>query len=315
MTFSTRGSFAAHTCAPSLVVIALASRMPGVHHEMYLAQQLWPHLRHDVNHSRGALAVETLSEKVALVTGAAGGIGQAVARALGTRGARVGALDNNAQALGASVDTLVAEGLEVLALPADITSPAEVEAAVTKVEADLGPIDFLVNAAGLLRPGAATSADLADWDATFAVNTRGVFLMSRTVVNRMVPRSAGAIVTICSNAAATPRIQMAAYAASKAASAMYTKCLGLEVARYGIRCNVVSPGSTDSMMLRRLWDGEDRLAATLEGDPATFRLGIPIGKIATPADVAEAVVFLLSDEAGHVTLQDLTVDGGATLGV
>jgi 2,3-dihydro-2,3-dihydroxybenzoate dehydrogenase len=227
----------------------------------------------------------------------------------------VGAVDNNAQALGASVDTLVAQGLNVSSFPADITSPTEVEAAVNEIEAALGPIDFLVNAAGLLRPAAATAGDLAGWDATFAVNARGVFLMSTAVVNRMVPRSAGAVVTICSNAAAMPRVEMAAYAASKAASAMFTKCLGLEVARHGIRCNVVSPGSTDSAMLRCLWNGEDRLAATVEGDPATFRLGIPMGKIATPADVAEAVAFLLSDEAGHVTLQELTVDGGATLGV
>jgi 2,3-dihydro-2,3-dihydroxybenzoate dehydrogenase len=261
------------------------------------------------------IAVQTLSGKVALVTGAAGAIGQAVVRALGKRGACVGAVDNDAEALGVSVDTLVAEGVRVSSFPADITSPAEVEAAVNEVEAVLGPIDFLVNAAGLLRPAAATSVDLAGWDATFAVNARGVFLVSTAVVNRMVPRSAGAVVTVCSNAAATPRVGMASYAASKAASAMYTKCLGLEVARHGIRCNVVSPGSTDSAMLRRLWDGEDRLAATLEGDPASFRLGIPMGKIARPGDVAEAVAFLLSDEAGHVTLQDLTVDGGATLGV
>lgn len=259
--------------------------------------------------------METLSGRVALVTGAAGGIGQAIVRALGKRGACVGALDNDAEALGASVDTLVADGLRVSPFPADITSPAQIEAAVNEVETALGPIDFLVNAAGLLRVGAATSADLAGWDETFAVNARGVFLVSRAVVNRMVPRSAGAVVTVCSNAAATPRVEMAAYASSKAASAMYTKCLGLEVAKYGIRCNVVSPGSTDSAMLRCLWGGEDRLAATLQGDPASFRLGIPIGKIARPEDVAEAVAFLLSDEAGHVTLQQLTVDGGATLGV
>jgi len=259
--------------------------------------------------------VEALNGKVALVTGGAGAIGQAVVRALGKRGASVGAVDNDAGGLGASLHTLAAEGLRVASFPADITSPTQVEATVDEVEAALGPIDFLVNAAGLLRPAAATSADLAGWDATFAVNARGVFLVSTAVVNRMVPRSSGAIVTVCSNAAATPRVGMAAYAASKAASAMYTKCLGLEVARHGIRCNVVSPGSTDTAMLRRLWNGEDRLAATLEGDPATFRLGIPMGKIARPTDVAEAVAFLLSDEAGHVTLQDLTVDGGATLGV
>ena len=261
------------------------------------------------------MIVGALTGQVAVVTGAAGAIGEAVARALAGRGARVAAMDNDVSALRAAVDGLVADGLAVSALEADITSAPEVEAAVDRVEALLGPIDFLVNAAGLLRPGDATSIDPADWDATFAVNARGVFLMSTAVVGRMLPRSAGAIVTIASNAATTPRVQMAAYAASKAAATMFTKCLGLEVARHGIRCNVVSPGSTDTPMLRRVWNDENGLAATIDGDPAAFRVGIPLGKLAQPADVAEAVAFLLSDQARHITLQDLTVDGGAALGV
>ena len=259
--------------------------------------------------------MDGLCGKVAIVTGAAGGIGGAIVWKLAQRGVRVGAIDNSARELRASVDTLHAGGLQVSAFPADITTPSDVADAVHRVEDSLGPVDLLVNAAGVLRPGAAISGDLDDWETTFAVNVTGVFLVSSEVVRRMLRRSRGAIVTVCSNAATTPRAHMAAYASSKAASAMYTRCLGLEVARQGIRCNVVSPGSTQTAMLRQLWEDEDRRQATVDGDPAAFRLGIPLGKLARPSDVADAVAFLLSNQSGHITLQDLTIDGGATLGV
>ena len=150
---------------------------------------------------------------------------------------------------------------------------------------------------------------------TFAVNTTGVFLVSRAVVNRMVSRRRGAVVTVASNAAGTARVGMAAYGASKAAAMAFTKSLGLEVARYGIRCNVVAPGSTDTPMLRSMWHDESGPKATLDGSLDAYRVGIPLQKLAQPEDVADAVVFLLSDRAGHITLQHLTVDGGATLGV
>jgi 2,3-dihydro-2,3-dihydroxybenzoate dehydrogenase len=107
---------------------------------------------------------------------------------------------------------------------------------------------------------------------------------------------------------------MAAYCASKAASAMFTRCLGLELASYGVRCNVVSPGSTETSMLHALWHDESGRAATLGGSPADFRLGIPLGRIAAPEDIAEAVTFLASARARHITMHDLRVDGGATLG-
>jgi 2,3-dihydro-2,3-dihydroxybenzoate dehydrogenase len=130
----------------------------------------------------------------------------------------------------------------------------------------------------------------------------------------MIRGSSGAIVTVASNAATTPRARMSAYAASKAASTMFTKCLGLEVAKHGIRCNVVAPGSTDTPMLHSMWGDEAGPQATIGGDPDTYRLGIPLRKLARPADIAEATVFLLSDQAAHITLHSLTVDGGASLG-
>ncbi len=106
---------------------------------------------------------------------------------------------------------------------------------------------------------------------------------------------------------------MAAYGASKAAMASLSHNAALELAPYGVRCNVVSPGSTDTPMLRGMWQDEHGAAGTIAGKPEAFRLGIPLGKLATPADVAGAVLYLASDLAGHVTMQDIVVDGGATL--
>jgi 2,3-dihydro-2,3-dihydroxybenzoate dehydrogenase len=108
---------------------------------------------------------------------------------------------------------------------------------------------------------------------------------------------------------------MSAYAASKAAAAMFSKCLGLEVARHGIRCNVVAPGSTDTPMLTSMWQDASGPQGTIEGRLDAFRVGIPLGRIARPLDVAAAVAFLLSEAAGHITMHTLTVDGGAALGV
>lgn len=250
-----------------------------------------------------------------LVTGAAGGIGAAVVRALAERGAAVAAVDRDTVELKERAEKMAADGLRVEAFPADVTDGAQVQAAVDRVERTLGPVDFLVNAAGVLRLGEVKDFGDEDWADIFGVNVNGVFHASRAVVGSMVPRERGAIVTVASNAAGTPRMTMAAYAASKAAATMFTKSLGLEVAKYGIRCNVVAPGSTDTPMLSSMWeDGASGVRATIDGSPETFKAGIPLRKLATPQDVADAVVFLLSDRAAHITLHVLTVDGGATLG-
>jgi 2,3-dihydro-2,3-dihydroxybenzoate dehydrogenase len=252
--------------------------------------------------------------QVALVTGAAGGIGAAVVRTLAERGISVAAVDVRATELHELAEKLTADGLSVTALPAEASSAAQTEAVVAEAEHRLGPLDCLVNAAGVLRLGGVREYRPEDWTTTFSVNALGVFLRSQAVVRRMVPRRRGAIVTVSSNAAATPRAGMAAYAASKAAATMFTKSLGLEVARYGIRCNVVAPGSTDTPMLSSMWEDASGRRQTIEGKPEDFRVGIPLGKLAVPSDVAEAVAFLLSDQASHITLHALTVDGGASLG-
>lgn len=252
--------------------------------------------------------------KVALVTGAAQGIGEAVARTLAGLGAVVAAVDRNADGLGVLVADLSAGGFHAAAFPADVSDSSAVDEMVDRVERELGPIEILVNVAGLLRTGPIESLSDEDWAATFAVNASGVFYVSRSVVRRMAPRRAGSIVTVGSNAAGVPRMHMAAYAASKAAAAMFTKCLGLEYARHNIRCNVVSPGSTDTAMQRALWRDEKGAQAVIAGSLESFRLGIPLGKLAMPSEIADAVVFLASDRARHITMHDLRIDGGATLG-
>ncbi|MFF5078182.1 2,3-dihydro-2,3-dihydroxybenzoate dehydrogenase [Actinoplanes sp. NPDC000266] len=245
---------------------------------------------------------------IALVTGAGQGIGRAVALAFAEAGTRVAAVDREAK----GVERLAAEHDGITAYVADVSQSSEVEGVVEAVELGLGPIGVLANVAGVLRTGAVVGFSDEDWAALFDVNAGGVFRASRAVARRMVTRRAGVIVTVSSNAAGIPRSGMAAYAASKAASTAFTKSLGLELAPYGIRCNVVAPGSTDTPMQRSLWDegGPDPVIA---GDPATFRTGIPLGRLAEPEDVADAVLFLASDRARHITMHDLYVDGGATL--
>jgi 2,3-dihydro-2,3-dihydroxybenzoate dehydrogenase len=255
-----------------------------------------------------------MTDKVAFVTGAAGGIGAAVVRALAGQGTVVAAADRDAEGLHKAVAALTAEGLRVTAFPLDVTDSAAVGEAVDAVERGLGPVEYLVNTAGVLRLGDVGEFTDEDWRTTFAVNVDGVFHVSRAVVNRMVPRRRGAVVTVASNAARTPRAGMAAYAASKAAATMFTKSLGLEVARHGIRCNLVAPGSTDTPMLSSMWHDESGPRGTVEGRPEAFRVGIPLGRLAQPENIADAVLFLLSERAAQITLHDLTVDGGAGLG-
>ncbi|SER06908.1 2,3-dihydro-2,3-dihydroxybenzoate dehydrogenase [Actinokineospora terrae] len=250
--------------------------------------------------------------KTALVTGAGQGIGAAVVAALAAEGAAVAAVDLDRVRVDATATEHRAAGAHVRAYPVDVSHSDAVERAVEQVEGDLGPIDVLVNVAGVLRAGTVVKSTDEDWLSTFAVNSDGVFFASRAVARRMVPRSSGVIITVGSNAAGVPRMQMAAYAASKAAATMFTRCLGLELAQHGIRCNVVSPGSTDTAMQRALWTG-DGARRVIEGTPESFRVGIPLGRIADAADIADAVLFLASDQARHITMQNLYVDGGATL--
>lgn len=247
---------------------------------------------------------------VALVTGAASGIGRAVCAMLIEAGASVAALDKDRAGLESLAEQL---GERAHTAHADVTSEQDLAAAVRGAEARLGPITMLVYAAGVLTPGELLDPglELGALRHAFAVHVEGLWHALRAVAPGMKARRAGSIVAITSNAASTPRVGLGAYAASKAAAAALLRCCALELAPHGVRCNVVSPGSTDTPMLSQLLGGADP-SAVVHGDPARFRVGIPLGRIASPADVAAAVLFLLSPAARHVTAHDLRVDGGAT---
>ncbi len=252
--------------------------------------------------------------KLALLTGAAGGIGSAVARQLAAGGARLALTDCNAAALDSLAAALRSGGTPVFARAIDLQDARAIEALVADMQAECGPPDLLVNVAGVLHMGDASGLDDEAWEASFAINTTAVFRLCRACARLMMPRAQGVIVTVGSNAAHVPRRGMAAYAASKAATTHFMRCLALELAPHGIRCNTVSPGSTDTGMQRAFASSPEQVRAVLEGDASRFRLGIPLARIASPEDIAEAVCFLASPRARHVTLHDLVVDGGATLG-
>jgi 2,3-dihydro-2,3-dihydroxybenzoate dehydrogenase len=250
----------------------------------------------------------------AVVTGAGSGIGAAVARLLASRGTPVAVLDVDG---GAAERTAASLGqAPAAAYAVDVSDPGALENALDDAGNALGPVDALANVAGVLRTGAVAELTDADWDACLATNATGVMHACRAVARRWStapPPGGAAIVTVSSNAAGVPRAGMTAYAASKAAALAVTRCTGLELAAQGVRANVVCPGSTDTPMLSGMALAADP-AALVAGTPETFKLGIPLGRVADPGDIAETVAFLLSDAARHVTLQTLYVDGGASLG-
>jgi len=245
-----------------------------------------------------------LAGKIAFVTGASGGIGMALVRQLRAEGVRVAASD-------LTIPALTGDDIQAAAL--DVTDSAAVDALVEQVERDWGPIDLAVNVAGVLATDLVLETSDASWRRVFDVNVHGVFHVGRAVGRRMAARRRGSIVTVGSNAAGVPRHAMAAYAASKAAAHMFTRCLGLELAPQGVRCNIVAPGSTLTPMQTGMWTDDQGAARVIAGQPDMFKAGIPLGKLATPDEVADAVIFLLSERASHITMTDIYVDGGATL--
>lgn len=196
----------------------------------------------------------------------------------------------------------------------DVADAAQVAQVCQRVLQKTPRLDVLVNAAGILRMGATDALSVDDWQQTFAVNVGGAFNLFSQTMAQFRRQQGGAIVTVASDAAHTPRIGMSAYGASKAALKSLALTVGLELAGCGVRCNVVSPGSTDTDMQRTLWVSEDAEQQRIRGFGEQFKLGIPLGKIARPQEIANTILFLASDLASHITLQDIVVDGGSTLG-
>lgn len=256
---------------------------------------------------------EGTATTVVAVTGAASGIGRAIGSRLARSGAAIALLDRDAEGVELAAEQVLEDGAAAaLALKVDVSRMAEVEGAFADIAEQLGTLDGLACAAGLIEPAGLADTTLSSWQRHFDVNTTGVLHCLQSARTRI--RDGGAIVVISSNAARVPRVGMLAYSASKAATSALARAAGLELAARGIRCNVVEPGSTDTPMQRALWPDPDQGVVTaLAGDPTAYRVGIPLQRLADPSDVAEVACFLLSDAARQVTLQQIYVDGGASL--
>ena len=245
----------------------------------------------------------TLAGKVVLVTGAARGIGAGIARAAAEAGAAV--------ALGDVAESTVREaaaalGARALPLVMDVSDARSVRAAVDEAEARLGPIDALVNNAGIDVIGPFLDSSEETWERLWAVNLRGTLLATRAVLHGMVARERGRIVNIGSDAGRVGSSGEAVYSATKGGVIAFTKTLAREVARHGVTVNCVCPGPTDTALLEQVREYDEKLHASLAR-------AIPLRRLGRPEDVAAAVVFLASDAAAYITGQTLSVSGGLTM--
>jgi 2-hydroxycyclohexanecarboxyl-CoA dehydrogenase len=244
-----------------------------------------------------------LDEKVALVTGAGGGIGAAIAKSLAAEGAAVAALDRDGSAAEATVKELHAQGAQAAAFAADITDSPAVRATVEEVRSTLGPIGVLVNCAGWdkIEPFLDNTED--DWDRIIAINLKGPIVVTRAVLDQMIERGGGRIVNIASDAGRVGSTGEAVYSAAKGGIISFTKTLAREMARHQINVNCVCPGPTDTALLATM---DERLRAALDK-------AIPMRRIAQPDDIAPMVVFLAGDGARYMTGQTISVSGGLTM--
>lgn len=245
--------------------------------------------------------------RVAVVTGAARGIGAAIAHALGREGWAVAVADLD-QASAAETAARVGEeaGARTLGVAVDIADTASVHEMVDRVAAGLGPATALVNNAGIdvIKPFVDSTED--EWDRIIAVNLKGTIACCRAVLDGMIERRAGRIVSIASDAARVGSTGEAVYSASKGGVVSFSKALAREVARHGITVNCVCPGPTETALLAQVAAYSEKLYAGLAR-------AIPLGRTAQPGDIAPAVAFLLSDGAGYITGQTLSVSGGLTM--
>jgi 3-oxoacyl-[acyl-carrier protein] reductase len=246
-----------------------------------------------------------LSPRTALVTGGSRGIGRACAEILAAAGARVAVNYRTEDAAAEGfVRQMRAAGGEALALAGDVGRPEEARQLVRDVVAAWGRLDILVNNAGIWEEDEAGSGDLDVWDRTFAVNVRGAHVVTDAAIPH-IERERGAIVFVSSTAGQRGESRHSAYAASKGALISYTKSLSTELGPRGIRVNCVAPGWVETeLTARTLADAESR---------AEIERSIPRGRVARPGDVAGAVLFLVSDLAGHVLGEVLNVNGGSVL--
>ncbi len=245
-----------------------------------------------------------LQGKVALVTGAAGGIGAATALRFAREGALVAVNDAKADGLEAVADDIRKAGAKALVATGDVTKKADCERMVKAVTDAFGRLDILINNAGINRDAMAAKMTEEQWDAVLDVNLKGTFLCAQAALPGMRERAWGRVVNT-SSIGSLGNIGQANYAASKAGVIGLTKTLALEYAKYGVTVNAVAPGPVMTSMLAGVPDAiRDKIVAQ-----------VPVGRIAAPEEIANVHVFLCSDEASFITGQVIFADGGMSVGI
>jgi NAD(P)-dependent dehydrogenase (short-subunit alcohol dehydrogenase family) len=245
--------------------------------------------------------------RVAIVTGAASGISRVILQRFAQAGARTVLADLNVAWSRRVAEGLAAQGHEVLAVPTDVRDSAQVDALVAQAVARYGRVDILVHGAGVGVHKRIVELSDEEWDLQVGVQLRGAFLLSRAVARRLIAQGEGGrLVLLGSTSANNARIQAGPHAASKAGEIQLARVLALELGEHGITANVVSPGLTDIAGISATGPSEEYQRA--------FITQVPLGRLATPDEIADAVLFMASDRARFITGQVLCVDGGYSAG-
>ncbi len=247
--------------------------------------------------------------RVALVTGAGRGLGRGIALALAREGADLAIVDVYlADGTAKEVEKI---GRRELTIEADVSKNNEVEHAVEETLKNLGKIDILVNNAGIARIASVIDMKEEDWDATFGVNVKGVFLFCKAVAKHMIRQGSGRIINVASDAGKTGEPFLAAYSASKFAVIGFTQAFALEMAPYNINVNAVCPSFVDTKMNDYIIEQMSKLESKSPDQVRNeMKSNIPLGRVAVPDDIAKVVMFLASDESSFITGQAINVTGG-----
>ncbi|HEX4168090.1 MAG TPA: SDR family NAD(P)-dependent oxidoreductase [Bryobacteraceae bacterium] len=250
-----------------------------------------------------------VEEKIALVTGAGNGIGRGIALRLAAEGACIGLLDRDSRACRQTTICINEQDRRALALPADVTSSAEVRQAVRELVKAFGPPTIVVHTAGIMPTGTIEETSEEDWDSVYAVNVKGAYLTCREVVPMMRSAGGGSIILMASITGVNGLPGLAAYSGTKGALISLARAMAIDYAAANIRVNSVSPGTIDSPMLHGF--------ITQQSDPVRTRKAFdaaqPRGRVGTIEEVANVVAFLASDQASLVSGANIRVDGGASV--